>query len=544
MRAVVPLLMAFLIIGCTPYAKVSERRPVFVPQEVTPAESRKFIADGLRQERREPLAALGMYLHAAEHAGQNLIRNPANLAARDAYNFALSRAFSVIKRANLDPWSKPLRVPASRGDFLLTTPPPKQKDWAPQLYTFTPADQFNIGGLYVSERSIKPGLGAPLVAVGREKRRDAEENFVAERTYYGVTAIARFEAGRRCVITFEDPLEKETVAFAGKSHPLAADFTVPLALMLAEEKPEKLEIARLLRPEKYAETAQIVRLEPYRPRKIPVVVVHGLMDSPATWTPMINKLRSDPVIRQNFQFWYYSYPSGYPYPYSAAIMRRELDAIQQRFNIRTPMILVGHSMGSLISRLMITDSGDEIWRKFFGKPPGEMRLAPATRRMLEESLIFRARPDVARAIFIAGPHRGSDLAGNWLGRIGALLIKAPSTLLKLTRDVRHLVQADPSALKVTHIPNSVDTLAPNNRFVRAINAIPLAGNVPFHSIIGDRGRGDTPNSSDGVVPYWSSHLDGARSELIVPSNHSAQRHPATIAEVGRILRSHITERGR
>jgi len=45
--------------------------------------------------------------------------------------------------------------------------------------------------------------------------------------------------------------------------------------------------------------------------------------------------------------------------------------------------------------------------------------------------------------------------------------------------------------------------------------------IPYHSIIGDRGRGDTPNSSDGVVPYWSSHLDGAQSEKIVPSEHGS-----------------------
>ena len=54
-----------------------------------------------------------------------------------------------------------------------------------------------------------------------------------------------------------------------------------------------------------------------------MLVVHGLMDSPATWTPMINALRGDEQIRQNCQFWIYSYPSGYPYPHSAAILRSE-----------------------------------------------------------------------------------------------------------------------------------------------------------------------------------------------------------------------------
>ena len=52
--------------------------------------------------------------------------------------------------------------------------------------------------------------------------------------------------------------------------------------------------------------------------------------------------------------------------------------------------------------------------------------------------------------------------------------------------------------------------------------IPTTKGVPFNSIIGDRGKGGNlnhtkPVSNDGIVPYWSSHLDGAQSELIVPS---------------------------
>jgi hypothetical protein len=62
--------------------------------------------------------------------------------------------------------------------------------------------------------------------------------------------------------------------------------------------------------------------------------------------------------------------------------------------------------------------------------------------------------------------------------------------------------------------------------------------VPYHTIIGDRGRGDSPNSSDGTVPYWSSHMQGAATEDIVPSNHSAHQDPHAIAEVLRILKSH------
>ena len=53
--------------------------------------------------------------------------------------------------------------------------------------------------------------------------------------------------------------------------------------------------------------------------------------------------------------------------------------------------------------------------------------------------------------------------------------------------------------------------------------------------MGDLGKGDAPNSSDGVVPYWSSHMDGAKSELIVSSGHAAHQNPKAIEEVHRIL---------
>jgi hypothetical protein len=49
--------------------------------------------------------------------------------------------------------------------------------------------------------------------------------------------------------------------------PLGADFTAPVAVMLAKENPKKRELARLLQPGKYAETAHIVRLQPYDPKQ-------------------------------------------------------------------------------------------------------------------------------------------------------------------------------------------------------------------------------------------------------------------------------------
>ena len=136
---------------------------------------------------------------------------------------------------------------------------------------------------------------------------------------------------------------------------------------------------------------------------------------------------------------------------------------------------------------------------------------------------------------MSAPHRGANLASNWIGRIGSMLVKAPTTLLKINQTLRASLTADPAALQLKRLPNSIDTMAPNNRFVMGINTVPITKGIPYHSIIGDRGRGDTPNSSDGVVPYWSSHLDGARSEFIAPCGHGSPLNPQAIAEVHRIL---------
>jgi pimeloyl-ACP methyl ester carboxylesterase len=536
-RLALALITVCTLASCATYSKVSERRPRFMPfiSSAGPlANAETGIVKAMRIDRREPLVALGEYISAAETALGQLKRSPNDETARKTYNFAVGRIIATIRDAKLDPWTHPLRVPGSDGDFVLTHKPDPRPQWNPALYDLTPADQFDVHGTYVTERTTRDGIGAPVVAVGREVNKEALANFTAPRIYYGVTAIARFES-RRCVLSFEDPLAVETVRVDGQIFPLAADFTVPLAVMLASTNPKKFELTRLLNPAKYAETARISRLQPYDPNKIVVLVIHGLMDTPATWTPMLNRLRGYEEIRRNYQFWFYSYPSGYPYPYSAAILRHELDAIEKRFPLRKPMVVIGHSMGGCIARLLITDTGDKLWMELFAKPPEQVPLSPESRKLFTDALIFQHRPEIGRVIFISAPLRGSELASNWLGRIGSSLVRSPITLLKAGRDAFKITTFRSGELKLKRIPNSVDTLAPTNRFVIAINRIPITPGIPYDTIMGDRGRGDAPNSSDGVVPYWSSHMDGAKSELVVPSGHGAHQNPKAIQEVRRIL---------
>jgi pimeloyl-ACP methyl ester carboxylesterase len=546
-RRSVLLCCLLALVSCKQYSTVTETRPIFRPTATTTGAlgaTPAYLVKALTEESKDPLVAVGDLLTATEAASRELARNPDDLAARDAYNFALARVFTKLRDAKIPAWDKPLMITSPGGNWELTGTSSVAK--APILgkIEFIPADQIEIGGTYTKDRALKAGVGAPLIAVLGDATDFLKKDRFAQgkRIYYGVTAVARFE-GRRCTVSFEDPLKVENATLAGHRYPLAADYTAPLAMMLVRENPKKLELSRLLRPAKYEETARLARLQPYDPEKIPVLCVHGLMDSPATWTPLINAMRADPGIRQRYQFWFYSYPSGYPYPYSAAILRKQLDAIKQQYPAHKDIVLIGHSMGGCISRLMITDTGDKVWREILGKSPAETTLSTETRQLLADALIFQHRAEVDRVIFIAAPLGGSELASNWLGRLGSKLIKSPVYLLKAGTEIIQSVTTDSDSLNLKRMPNSVDTMSPKNRFVQAINHVPPTPGIPYHVIVGDRGKGGNPDhtkpvKSDGFVPYWSSHMEGAQSELTVPSNHSAHQNQEAIAEVKRILKAH------
>ena len=531
--------LAVAFTGCSQYAEVSTREARWTGPKLL---QNQRLGELLTSKRGDAEEKLGRYLEAASLAAADLRARPEDAEARAAYNFAVARAVESIEAGKLDPWSKPLVLSEAEGGFTVTFRPDERKNWHPSLYNFTPADQFDVKGKYVEQRETREGIGAPVVAVSKDLVPDAEKLFVMPRAFYGVTVVVRF-TGKTAEFAFEDPLGAETTAFEGRTFGMAADFTVPLAVTLASTDPKKLELSRLLRPAKYAETARICRLQPYDPNKTVVLVVHGLMDSQATWTPMVNHLRADPFIRQNYQFWFYSYPSGYPYPHSAAILRQNLDAIEKAYPLRKKMVVIGHSMGGCISRLLITGSqGDKLWRDVFGKAPEKMSLSAESRKLFSDALIFEPREEVGRVIFVSAPLKGSLLATGWIGRIGTSLVKSPQNLLAAGNEVLGNITFQQNDLKMKRIPDSIDTLAPTNRFVKIINTFPIE-KVPHHVICGDRGKGGNkdetkPSMSDGVVPYWSSHMPTAESEKIVPSGHSAHQHPESFTEVKRILREH------
>jgi len=528
---------ALLLCHCS--ATTSVKSTVPRPPEGVPAE----IADENRQTvalaKSDPAGSLSFALASARAMEARIMAGDNSPGTYSAYNYAVARAVDAIDKANLDPWSAPVSVTGSGGTYQLRATLARQEPRIhPSNYRMIPVDAFNVGGTYFKDLEKKDGVGAPIAVVTKHPGKTLKHD-LSETTIYGTATVTISFQGNNASLVLHESLREDNVALKGKTFPMAADYSTPLALLLDHQKVEKLGLARLLNPERYADTARLTRLQIYDPERIPVLLVHGLDSTPATWTPMLNRLRADPVIRKRYQFWVFSYPSGYPYPYSATLLRRELDSVNRRFPDHKPIVLMGHSMGGCISRLMLTDAGDSIWRSYFGKSPDETVIPGHFKGLLKETLVFNHRPEISRTIFISTPHRGSEIAISSFGRLFSRLVRVPALIADVRDATVNIMTLDATALTLERAPSSIDTLAPNNRFVKTVNNIPIAPGEKYHTIAGDRGKGNAPDSSDGIVPYWSSHLDGALSEKIVPSGHSAHQNPEAITEVSRILHLHL-----
>ena len=222
------------------------------------------------------------------------------------------------------------------------------------------ASDFRYRGL--ENQYKREGLGVPVVLY-RDYRDEAgvtgQESFFPKRLRLGATVLLRpsgsVEGGTwrsaPIVLELHDPVDSETVQVGSMKWPLAADFTTPLAHQFIEAELQVLEYQGLLNPDAVREFEGVYMSEPYDPRKIPVLFMHGLWSSPRTWLNVFNEVRGDPELRTQYQFWFGYYTTGDPVPVSAAKMRESLrklrlavDPLGQKPPMNN-MVVVGHSMG-------------------------------------------------------------------------------------------------------------------------------------------------------------------------------------------------------
>jgi pimeloyl-ACP methyl ester carboxylesterase len=430
-----------------------------------------------------------------------------------------------------------------------------------QLGEFLPAAYFEVRGL--RNRYRYPGVGAPVVAslvepIAGESAKELRVH-ISKRLKVPATALLRIEHARERLKTGELSArlelitqdERRAVEIEGETVPLEFETSSALAYTI-EGPPVWLRefgaffyggiLPRLTAPAE----EQVLFLQPYRPGRMPVVLVHGTASSVVRWADLVNELQSDPLIWDRYQIWLYSYDSGNPIGYSAGVFREALRATvaaldpEDRDPALRQMLVIGHSQGGLLTKLTAVDSGDRFWRNLSRKTFAEMKLEPDEREVLERSTFFTPLPYVKRVIFIATPHRGSYLTLERLGRWVAGFVELPNGLSQLTYDFVARNQDDLLIRRLDRPVTALDNMTPGNPFLKTLLELDVAPDVAAHSIIAVEGDGPPEEGADGVVRYKSAYLDGVESTLVVRSSHSCQGHPAVIEEVRRILREHAS----
>ncbi|RYD84515.1 MAG: alpha/beta hydrolase [Verrucomicrobiaceae bacterium] len=481
--------------------------------------------------------AIGLVLSAADEALKR-VKATGEPAAIQTYNAALEvltrRMFSGLRRPQFGD-----AFPVNGHSYSVRWAPPGRGTWygpdfeEVRLASALKRKQFR-------EVKAQQGIGAPVVAVDKVPR--GQKRFMPDDGWpIAATLTAEFSGapGRRmATLTLHDSRERASAKIGGSIRPLAANYTAPLQHLYPRNDEFTSGLRGLFLPDTLQVGDRLTLLEPYQPDRIPVVLIHGLISTPQMWRDVLNELVSDPAIRDRYQFWTYYYPTASPISYSAKLLRDDLRDAMKKYRVRGNLILIGHSMGGILSRLQVTDSGDEFWDTTFRSRAEELRRRKRVWKVASPWFYFAANPRVERVVFISTPHRGSELSEGFLGRMLVSILKAPVAVTKLVTSVLTLEELKSLSYGPfgAGVPTSVRGLSPQNPVLLAMSEKPVE--ATFHSIIGDRGRGDTPHSTDGVVPYRSSHVKGAASELIVPDNHGAYDHPMTIAELKRILRLH------
>jgi pimeloyl-ACP methyl ester carboxylesterase len=438
-------------------------------------------------------------------------------------------------------WQFDVQTPAGlRVDALAPAPEPAKRQFGRQI--------------------TREGVGVPMVAVWNwTEERARTEPFLRETGFATPVTVtldfAPAKAARtRVRLVVSDPRTTERVTLAGRRHPLAADFSAVGEWLYAQALARKSAMPGLkamMNVGANLDKIGLIALEPPSSDRIPVVLVHGLMSNPFTWHTVLNELSADPVLHRSYQVFAFRYPSGVPVSYSSRRLRDDLATLDRSLraagNRRADrMVVIGHSMGGLLAKAQVVDTGDRLWRALFDAPRDKVNLTEAQKAMIAPYIEFSANPSIERVVFMNTPHRGSQLAQGVLGAFGRGLIRLPFQVMGPAFDIlRNDDEVDPAIRHLARrgVPSSIQNLSPTSFFVRASNELPFRPGLHRHSVIGNKeGRPlDDPKCSDGVVPYSSAHLAGVESELVVPGDHSSFHTAPAIAELRRILLLHLAK---
>jgi len=399
------------------------------------------------------------------------------------------------------------------------------------------------------ERGAGSGLGLPVL-MHQPRSESAADRFVPlNGRYYPATLTAEFTEPRQVTLTFHHSRRIRTAVLRRAARPLAYDLSAAVAAAMEPRFFRKYAHRGLIRPETDRAVARVYAPEPYDPAKIPVVLIHGINSAPHIWANVMNEIAADPRLRDRCQVWYFLYPTGLSIPNAADRLRTTLTEARDFYDPKhrhaamRRTVLTGHSMGGLLSKMQIMDSGEELHYAFWTRPLAELPLREETKEMVRQTLHFRRVPFVSRAVFITTPHHGSKVTEISVMRLLFKLVRPDRMVTGLIHEMASVAPAvvNPRLHRFeTFGVRSNEGLSPHHPLLAALNRRPLR--APYDSIIAvfpPLSFGNSrEQSTDGVVDWSSAWLPGAESTATITGFHTCISYPELAEKLLPVLRRH------
>jgi pimeloyl-ACP methyl ester carboxylesterase len=397
----------------------------------------------------------------------------------------------------------------------------------------------------IGPRAAAPGYGIALVAMtARCNDRPLCELYPPEGVFRPATAWVEADADGRPRLVLSDPVAHPSVVIGSRSYPLSMDLTAPYAMLIKSSRLNRLAVWNLLGGKQIGLRQGLYLLQDYDPDKTPIVMVHGLGASPLIWGHLTNLILNAPDLRARYQIWHVVYQTNAPVLVDRLRVQQFMDKAWRLVDpdgkdpARHGMVLIGHSMGGVVARLLVSNSHDVLWNAASTVPINQIHGSADDQATIQSVFYFTPYPGVSKAIFLAAPHLGSPASDDFIGRLAKWVVTPHAPELDALRRF-----ADTNSATIPHQLlaeyrkdglSSISTLSTNQPVSHAAHALMPASGIRYYTIVGSLPGASVPG--DGVVPLSSAILPGAESTTIVTSGHKVYNNNEALGQIIKILR--------
>ncbi|KRU23073.1 esterase/lipase family protein [Psychrobacter piscatorii] len=349
-------------------------------------------------------------------------------------------------------------------------------------------------------------------------------------------------SSRQLDIHLYNPYQTETVNILNDNYPLAANFSAGYGMWLAENQLDSVGYLNLITRQLDARLPKLFMLEPYDPDKRVIIMLHGLASSPATWVNLTNDILNDDKLRDNYQVWQIFYPTNLPILENRYQIQQLINTTYEQTDptgqnrASKNSVIVSHSMGALIARMMLSDENlvedlDRLDDQDILSNSEKRQIRDALKESFGEKELrkrfeLHSLPQVDTAVFLSAPFRGTDYADRWFTRALRRIVYLPVGLVKTVTDNLATIatQGDlaQNPLGALYLQNGASQLSDKSSFIELTKDLTINSRVTYHSIIAN-------NDADITKGLAQAQPDGAKIDLSQALEEDAKDERASVS---------------